>query len=229
MQVILLEKIHNIGDLGEVVKVKQGFARNYLIPQGKAKRATPENLKLLEEKRAELEKAAAEKLTKAQEQAAKMEGITIQITQKAGVDGRLFGSVTNVDIVEALQALGHKVEKAMIRMPEGPLKHVGDFPLTVVLHTDVSAHITVTVIGDTTGVPATALFCFRPIELRGAAHRGAFGAGGASSSSSGCSARGGDSTHESPHTSHPLTTTAPPDAPSSPRCAGANVSLTPSP
>ena len=153
MQVILLEKIHNVGELGEVVKVKQGFARNYLIPQGKAKRATPENLKLLEEKRAELEKAAAEKLAKAQEQAAKIEGVTIQITQKAGVDGRLFGSVTNVDIVESLQALGHTVERAMIRMPDGPLKHVGDFPMTIVLHTDVAAHITVSVLGDTTEAP----------------------------------------------------------------------------
>lgn len=153
MQVILLEKIHNIGDLGEVVKVKQGFARNYLIPQGKAKRATPENLKLLEDKRADLEKAAAEKLAKAQEQAAKIEGLTIQITQKAGVDGRLFGSVTNVDIVESLQALGHTVERAMIRMPDGPLKHVGEFPLTIVLFTDVAAHITVSVLGDTTETP----------------------------------------------------------------------------
>jgi large subunit ribosomal protein L9 len=153
MQVILLEKIHNVGELGDVVKVKQGFARNYLIPQGKAKRATPENLKLLEEKRAELEKAAAEKLATAQEQAAKIEGITIQITQKAGVDGRLFGSVTNVDIVESLQALGHTVERAMIRMPDGPLKHVGDFPMTIVLHTDVAAHITVSVLGDTTEAP----------------------------------------------------------------------------
>lgn len=153
MQVILLEKVQNVGDLGEVVKVKPGFARNYLIPQGKAKRATPENLKLLEERRADLEKVAAEKLTLAQERSAKLEGATVQITQKAGVDGRLFGSVTNVDIVEALQALGHPVEKAMIRMPSGPLKHVGDFPLTVVLHTDVAAHITVSVQGDTTGVP----------------------------------------------------------------------------
>jgi len=149
MQVILLEKIQNVGELGEVVKVKQGFARNYLIPQGKAKRATPENLKLLEEKRAELEKAAAEKLTKAQEQAAKIEGVTIQITQKAGVDGRLFGSVTNVDIVEALKSLGVTIEKAMVRMPEGPLKHVGEFPITIAPHTDVVAHVTVTVVGDT--------------------------------------------------------------------------------
>ena len=153
MQVILLEKVLNVGDLGEVVKVKPGFARNYLIPHGKAKRATPENLKLLEEKRSELEKAAAEKLVAAQEQAARLEGTAIQITQKAGVDGRLFGSVTNVDIVEALKAQGHAVEKAMVRMPSGPLKQVGDYPLTVALHTDVAAQITVSVIGDTTGTP----------------------------------------------------------------------------
>jgi large subunit ribosomal protein L9 len=151
MQVILLEKVVNVGDLGEVVKVRQGYARNFLIPQGKAKRATPENLKLLEEKRSELEKAAGERLTKAQAQAEKLEGVTIQVTQKAGVDGRLFGSVTNVDIVDSLQGLGHSVEKSMVRMPEGPLKHVGDFPLTIALHTDVAAHITVTVLGDTTG------------------------------------------------------------------------------
>ena len=153
MQVILLEKVVNVGDLGEVVKVKPGFARNYLIPQGKAKRATPENLKLLEEKRTELEKVAADKLAAAQEQAAKLEGVTVEITQKAGVDGRLFGSVTNVDIVEALREKGHAVEKAMIRMPSGPLKHVGDFPLVVALHADVAAQITVAVLGDTTGAP----------------------------------------------------------------------------
>ena len=151
MQVILLEKVVNVGDLGEVVKVKQGYARNFLIPKGKDKRATPENLKLLEEKRSELEKAAGERLAKAQAQAEKIEGVTIQVTQKAGVDGRLFGSVTNVDIVDALQGLGHTVEKSMVRMPEGPLKHVGDFPLIIALHTDVAAHITVTVLGDTTG------------------------------------------------------------------------------
>jgi large subunit ribosomal protein L9 len=149
MQVILLEKVQNIGDLGEVVKVKPGFARNFLLPQGKAKRATPENLKLLEERRDELEKAAAEKLAHAQELATRLEGTAIQITQKAGIDGRLFGSVTNVDIVEALQGKGHTVERAMIRMPAGPIKQVGDYPLTVVLHTDVSVQITVSVLGDT--------------------------------------------------------------------------------
>ena len=153
MQVILLEKVVNVGDLGEVVKVRQGYARNFLIPQGKAKRATPENLKLLEEKRSELEKAAGERLAKAQAQAEKVEGVTIQVTQKAGVDGRLFGSVTNVDIVEALQAKGHAVEKAMIRMPAGPLKQVGDYQLMVALHTDVAVQITVSVFGDTSGGP----------------------------------------------------------------------------
>jgi len=154
MQVILLEKVQNVGDLGQVVKVKPGFARNFLIPQGKAKRATPENIKLLEERRAELEKAAADKLALAQDQASKLEGITIQITQKAGVDGRLFGSVTNVDIVEALAGQGHEIEKAMIRMPAGPLKQVGEYPLTVALHADVTAQITVSVLGDTTGAQA---------------------------------------------------------------------------
>ena len=154
MQVILLEKVQNVGDLGEVVKVKPGFARNFLIPQGKAKRATPENIKLLEERRAELEKAAAEKLAAAQEKAAKLEGIIIQITQKAGVDGRLFGSVTNVDIVETLAGQGHEIEKAMIRMPAGPLKQVGEYPLTVALHADVTAQITVSVLGDTSGAQA---------------------------------------------------------------------------
>ena len=154
MQVILLEKVQNVGDLGQVVKVKPGFARNFLIPQGKAKRATPENIKLLEERRAELEKAAADKLALAQDQASKLEGITIQITQKAGVDGRLFGSVTNVDIVDALAGQGHEIEKAMIRMPAGPLKQVGEYPIVVALHADVTAQITVSVLGDTSGAQA---------------------------------------------------------------------------
>ena len=145
MQIILLEKVINVGNLGDVVKVKQGYARNYLIPQGKAKRATPENIKLLEEKRAELERAANEKLTAAQEQATKLEGMRIQISQKAGVDGRLFGSVTNFDIVEALKAQGITIEKSTVRMPDGPLKHVGEFPLVVALYLDVTANINVVV------------------------------------------------------------------------------------
>ena len=149
MQIILLEKVGKLGNLGDVVKVKNGFARNFLIPQGKAKRATAENLKLIENKRAELEAAANAKLVAAQELAARMEGLVVKVTQKSGVDGRLFGSVGNVDVVDALKAQGIDVEKAMVRMPEGPLKHVGDFALTVAPHTDVVAHITVTVIGDT--------------------------------------------------------------------------------
>jgi len=148
MQIILLEKVANVGDLGEVVKVKDGFARNYLIPHGKAKRATPENVKLLEEKRSELEKAAADKLATAQATATKLEGLTVQVTQKAGVDGRLFGSVTNVDIVEALKAHGIAVEKSAIRMPSGPLKQVGDHPLKIALHADVVVTVTVSVLGE---------------------------------------------------------------------------------
>ena len=149
MQIILLEKVANVGDLGDVVKVKNGFARNYLIPHGKAKRATPENLKAIEAKRAELEAAAGAKLTAAQGVAEKLEGLNVKVTQKAGVDGRLFGSVTNVDIVDALKAHGINVEKSAIRMPSGPLKQVGDHPITVQLHTDVLSHITVGVLGDT--------------------------------------------------------------------------------
>src|SRR5215510_2738065 len=117
MQVILLEKIANVGNLGDVVKVKEGYARNYLIPQGKAKRATPENLQAIEARRAELENAAAERLTAAQALAEKLEGMGIQVMQKAGVDGRLFGSVTNIDIVESLKAQGIDIERSMIRMP----------------------------------------------------------------------------------------------------------------
>ena len=145
MQVILLEKIANVGDLGDVVKVKEGYARNYLIPQGKAKRATPDNLKAIEERRADLEKAAADKLAGAQALAERLEGMAITIMQKAGVDGRLFGSVTNIDVVDALKAQGVEIERSMIRMPSGPLKQVGDYPLTVALHTDVVAHINVSV------------------------------------------------------------------------------------
>ena len=150
MQVILLEKIVNVGNLGDVVKVKDGYARNFLIPQGKAKRATEANLKAIEARRGFELGAAGEKLAAAQAAGEKLEGTAIQVTQKAGVDGRLFGSVTNVDIVEALNAKGFSVEKSMIRMPSGPLKHVGDHPVTIVLHADVTAHVTVTVIADTT-------------------------------------------------------------------------------
>ena len=148
MQIILLDKIANVGNLGDVVKVKDGYARNFLIPQGKAKRATEENRKAFEARRAELEKAQATALAKAQERAAKLNGLTLQITQKAGPDGRLFGSVTNYDIVEALSKQGHEVERAQIRMPQGPLKQVGAFPIEIALHTDVDVTITVSVLGE---------------------------------------------------------------------------------
>ncbi|MBX3672237.1 MAG: 50S ribosomal protein L9 [Burkholderiales bacterium] len=148
MQVILMEKVVNLGGLGDVVKVKDGYARNFLIPHGKAKRATAANLKEFEGRRAELEKKAADILTAAQERAAKLEGLVVQVTRKAGVDGRLFGSVTNADISEALEAQGLKVPKAEIRMPQGPLKHVGEFPMTAQLHSDVLANFTVTVLGE---------------------------------------------------------------------------------
>ena len=148
MQVILMEKVVNLGALGDVVKVKDGYARNFLIPQGKAKRATESNLKVFEAKRAELEKAQADQLAQAQERGAKLEGLMVQISQKSGVDGRLFGSVTNVDIVEALQKQGFEVERAQVRMPSGPIKQIGDSAITVALHTDVVVNITVSVLGE---------------------------------------------------------------------------------
>jgi len=148
MQIILLEKIANLGGLGDVVKVKEGFARNYLIPNGKAKRATAQNLAEFEKRRAELEKAQSDALAAAQAQAAKLDGLMVQITQKAGVDGKLFGSVTNVDVSEALKAQGMDVPKASIRMPQGPLKQVGDYPLKVALHADVVVTVTVSVLGE---------------------------------------------------------------------------------
>ena len=148
MQVILMEKVVNLGGLGDVVKVKDGFARNFLIPQGKAKRATEKNLKEFEDRRAELEKKANLALTSSQERAAKVEGLKLDIAQKAGVDGRLFGSVTNADIAEALQKQGHEVKKAEIRMPAGPLKHIGEFPITLQLHSDVLANIVVHVVAE---------------------------------------------------------------------------------
>ncbi|HVB47263.1 MAG TPA: 50S ribosomal protein L9 [Burkholderiales bacterium] len=148
MQVILMEKLANLGNLGEVVKVKDGYARNYLIPNGKARRATEANLKAFEARRAELEKAQGEALAKAQERAAKLEGLMLQVTQKAGVDGRLFGSVTNYDVVEALKAQGIEVERSEVRMPQGPLKQVGDHPIQIALHTDAVSTITVSVLGE---------------------------------------------------------------------------------
>jgi large subunit ribosomal protein L9 len=148
MQIILLEKLANLGNLGDIVKVRQGYARNYLIPNGKAKRATPENIAEFEKRRADLEKAQNEALASAQERAAKLEGLMVQVTQKAGVDGRLFGSVTNFDIAEALKAQGFEVSKAMVRLPSGPLKQVGDYDVVLDLHADAKAHIKVSVLGE---------------------------------------------------------------------------------
>lgn len=148
MQIILLEKVINLGTLGDVVRVKDGYARNFLIPQGKAKRATTASLADFEKRRAELEKAHAELLAQTQEKGAKLEGLMVQVTQKAGVDGKLFGSVTNSDISEALKKQGFEVPKASIRMPEGPLKMIGDYPLKVALHADVVVSITVSVLGE---------------------------------------------------------------------------------
>ena len=148
MQIILLEKVVNLGNLGDIVKVKDGYARNFLIPNKQARRATKEALAEFEVRRAELEKIAAEKLAAAQAQGEKLAGSTVQINQKAGVDGRLFGSVTNADIAEALVKQGFAVEKAQVRLPEGPLKLVGDHAVQISLHTDVLVDVTVAVIGE---------------------------------------------------------------------------------
>lgn len=149
MQIILLDKVANLGNLGDIVKVKDGFARNYLIPTKRARRATEAAIKEFEARRAELEKAAAEKLSAAQSVGEKLAGLTVTVSQKAGVDGRLFGSVTNADIAEALGKAGFQVVKAQVRMPNGPLKAVGEFPVSVAAHTDVVVEITVKVVGET--------------------------------------------------------------------------------
>ena len=149
MQVILLDKVVNLGNLGEIVKVKDGYARNFLIPQGRARRATEANKAEFEAKRIELEKAAAAKLAESQAQGEKLAGTTVKLTQKAGVDGRLFGSVTNFDIAEELNKQGYKVAKSQVRMPNGPIKTVGDSTVSVALHTDVVVEINVTVYGET--------------------------------------------------------------------------------
>jgi large subunit ribosomal protein L9 len=148
MQIILMEKVVNLGQLGDVVKVRNGYARNFLIPKGKAKRATQAAIAEFEAKRAELEKTQADVLAAAQAQSAKLDGLMVQISQKAGVDGKLFGSVTNADIEEALKAQGFDIERAMIRMPQGSLKQVGDYPVAIALHGDVVANIVVSVLGE---------------------------------------------------------------------------------
>lgn len=148
MQVILLEKVANLGVLGDIVKVKDGFGRNFLIPQGKAKRATEANKAEFAARRAELEKQQADILVAAKARGEKLAGANVQITQKAGVDGRLFGSVTNIDIAEALKAQGHDVVKSEVRLPTGPLKTIGEFPVSVALHHDIVVDINVTVVAE---------------------------------------------------------------------------------
>ena len=148
MQVILMEKVVNLGGLGDVVKVKDGYARNFLIPQGKAKRVTPENLAAFEARRAELEKAAAEKLAAATAEGEKLNGQSVQIARKAGVDGRLFGSVGNADIAEALNAKGFKIDKSFVRMPHGLLKMIGESSVQIALHTDVVVDVNVTIVAE---------------------------------------------------------------------------------
>lgn len=145
MQVILLEKVVNLGQLGDVVKVKDGYGRNFLIPQGKAKRATEANLKEFEARRAELEAKQAQILADAQVRAGKLEGAVITIEQKAGVDGRLFGSVTNVDIAEAVSASGVEIKRHEVRLPNGPLKAIGEYELEIALHHDVVTPVKIVV------------------------------------------------------------------------------------
>lgn len=149
MQIILLDKVVNVGNLGDIVKVKDGYARNFLIPSGRARRATALAKQEFEARRAELEKQAAEKLAESQALGEKLAGTVIKLTQKAGVDGRLFGSVTNADIAEELTKNGYKVIKSQIRMPNGPIKVVSDSTVAVALHTDVVVDITVSVYGET--------------------------------------------------------------------------------
>lgn len=145
MQVILIDKVVNLGNLGDVVKVKDGYARNFLIPTGRARRATQANMEAFAAQKAELERVAAEKLTDAQSRAEKLEGFSVTISHKAGVDGRLFGSVTNAEISDALKLQGHEVAKADVRLPDGPLKAVGEYPVVLGLHHDAIANITVVV------------------------------------------------------------------------------------
>ncbi len=149
MEVILLEKVANLGQLGDVVRVKDGYARNYLIPNGQARRATTVAKQEFEARRADLEKAAAEKLAAARAEGERVASATLHVVEKSAVDGRLFGSVTNTTIAEALKQQGFKVEKAMVRMPDGPIKLAGEHTVTIALHTDVVVDVKVVVEGDT--------------------------------------------------------------------------------
>ena len=149
MQIILLDKVVNLGALGDVVRVKDGYARNFLIPSGRARRATQTAIAEFEARRAELEKVAAAKLAEAQALGEKLSAVALKLSQKAGVDGRLFGSVTNHDVSEELNKQGFAVAKSQVRMPNGLLKNVGDYTVTVNLHTDVNVDVAVSVLGET--------------------------------------------------------------------------------
>ena len=147
MQIILMDKVVNLGNLGDVVKVKDGYARNFLIPTGRARRATQANIDAFAVQKIELERAAAEKLAQARARAEKLDGYMVQISQPVGVDGRLFGSVTNADIAEALTSAGFEVAKSEVRLPDGPLKTIGDYPIVLGLYHDITATVTVSVLG----------------------------------------------------------------------------------
>lgn len=148
MQIILMDTVVNLGKLGDVVKVKDGYARNFLIPTRRARRATQANMEAFAAQKAELERVAADKLAEAQARAAKLEGCSVTVSQKAGVDGRLFGSISNADIADALKAQGHEVNKSEVRLPEGPFKAIGEYPVVLGLHHDVVANITIVVTGE---------------------------------------------------------------------------------
>lgn len=148
MQVILMEKIANLGSLGEIVNVKAGFARNYLVPQKKAKIANKSNIEEFEKIRAELEKVEAETVQAAEARKEKLDGMELTIEVRAGQEGKLFGSVTNHEIAEAVSAQGVEVERREIRMPEGPIRNIGDYEIGIHLHTDVDATIKIAVIPD---------------------------------------------------------------------------------
>ena len=148
MQVILLEKIDNVGLLGDLVDVKAGFARNFLLPQGKAEVATEDNVEAFKQRRAELEKHQAEQLASAQQRAAKLEGTVVTVTSRSGTEGKLFGSVGTEEIRQASEAAGHAVEKREVRLPDGPFRTVGEFPITLHLHTDVDVEVIVNVVGE---------------------------------------------------------------------------------
>jgi len=148
MQVILLEKIDKVGLLGDLVEVKSGFARNFLLPQGKAEMATADNVEAFKQRRAELEKQQADSLAEAGNRKAALEGMTVSITSRAGTEGKLFGSIGTEEIRAAFEAAGQAVEKKEIRLPEGPLRNVGEHPVTLHLHADVNSEVIVNVVGE---------------------------------------------------------------------------------